>query len=257
MDIKKKLEQVAQLIIDSDNIVILSGAGMSTESRIADFRTPGTGLWERIDPYEFGDISSYVGDTQNYFNMMLEVGLAIFKAKPNRGHKALTKLHKLGKLQGILTQNIDNLHQKARTKCTIVQLHGTVNEAKCLTCQKIFPITYLVNKILAGQDTTCIECGGLLKPNVIFFGEPLETNVIKQADEIINTCDLLIVLGSSLQVSPVSYYPTKVITRGAKLVIINIQDTYMDSQAEIVIHDKIGEIFPIIVEMVEKKLSLK
>ncbi|MFX1275323.1 MAG: NAD-dependent deacetylase [Promethearchaeota archaeon] len=255
MDDKEKLEKLAQLIIDSNNIIVLSGAGMSTESGIADFRTPNTGLWETVDPYEFGDIRSYVNDTGNYFKMMLEVGLAIFRAKPNKGHKALTRLQKLGKLHGILTQNIDNLHKKARTKCEIVELHGTVTESKCMKCKKIFPITTLVNKVLSGKSVTCDECNGLLKPNAIFFGEPLEFNTLARADKLIDDCDLLIVLGSSLLVSPVSFYPARAISHGAKVAIINIQDTYIDAQAEVVIHDKIGDIFPLIVDLVEQKLS--
>jgi len=255
MDNKDKIEKIAQLIIESNNIIVLSGAGMGTESQIPDFRSPGTGLWERLDPYEFGDIHSYMNNSENYFQMMLDVGLTIFKAKPNKGHKALTKLQKLGKLQGILTQNIDNLHQKARTKCTIVELHGTVNESICLRCSKIFPITTLVNKVLRNEDIICEECGGMLKPNAIFFGELLDSKVLQKAEEMIDKCDLLIVLGSSLVVSPVSYYPSRALSHGAKIVIINIQKTYIDDQAEVAIHDKIGEILPLIVDLVEKKLS--
>ena len=255
MDIKEKLEKIAQLIIDSENIIILSGAGMGTESNIPDFRSPGTGLWERIDPYEFGDINSYIRNKENYFKIMLDIGLQIFRGRPNKGHKALTKLYKLGKLYGILTQNIDNLHQKAHTKCPIIELHGNVNECKCMACEKIFPITTLVNKVLNGKQITCDECNGLLKPNAIFFGELLDSEVLEQADKLINKCDLLIVLGSSLVVSPASFYPTRAISKGAKLVIINIQDTYMDDKAEVVLHEKIGEVLPEIVDLVEKKIS--
>lgn len=254
MNDRHKLEKFAQLIIDSENIVVLSGAGMGTESSIPDFRSPGTGLWERMDPYEFGDINSYVGNTEKYFDMMLEVGVSIFKAKPNKGHKALTKLQKLGKLHGILTQNIDNLHQKAKTKCPIVELHGTVNESICLGCGRIFPITNLVNKVLKGQKIACDECNGMLKPNAIFFGEPLDSRVLQEADELIDSCDLLIILGSSLLVTPVSLYPSRAISRGAKVVIINIQKTYIDDQADVVIHDKIGSVLPLVIELVENKL---
>ena len=147
-------------------------------------------------------------------------------------------------------------YQKARTKCSIVELHGTVNESICLGCSKIFPITTLVNKVLRAEEVACEKCGGMLKPNAIFFGEPLDAKVIEQADKMIDNCDLLIVLGSSLLVSPVSFYPSRAISRGAKVVIINIQKTYIDDQAEVVIHDKIGKILPLIVDLVEKKLNL-
>ena len=110
-----KIKKFAQLILDAQNIVALTGAGMEDQSRIADFRSPGTGLWEKVNPDEFASIHSYVSDSKKNLDFMLELGLAIFKAKPNKGHKALTKLQRLGKLNGILTQNIDGLHHKAHS----------------------------------------------------------------------------------------------------------------------------------------------
>lgn len=186
---------------------------------------------------------------------MLEMGMNIFKAKPNNGHRSLTKLQKLGKLQGILTQNIDGLHQKARTK-NIIELHGTANEAICMRCKEIYPITTMINQVLKGYySPSCEVCGGLLKPNAIFFGEPLHSKTLNQADEMISDCDLFIVLGSSLLVYPAAFYPRKAISVGAKIAIINIQSTDMDENAEVVIHERIGDVLPKIVELVEMKLQ--
>jgi NAD-dependent deacetylase len=246
MELDEKIRKFADLIVEAKNVVVLTGAGMSTESGIADFRSPGTGLWEKVDPYEFGSVSSYVANTGKNLNFMLEVGRQIFGARPNKGHKALTKLQKIGKLRGILTQNIDGLHLRAKTK-NVVELHGTALEAVCMRCKKIVPITIMVNQFLTGCSPSCEECNGLLKPNAIFFGEPLRSDVLRQADELLEGCDLFIVLGSSLIVYPVAFYPRKALSMGAKLAIINIQETDVDDDAVI------GDILPRIVEIVEKR----
>ncbi len=254
-DLNAKIQKFAQLILETNNIVVLTGAGMSTESGIADFRSPGTGLWEKVNPDEFASIHSYVSDTKKNLDFMLEMGLNIFKARPNKGHKMLTKLQKLGKLKGILTQNIDGLHQKAHSN-NIVELHGTAHEAICMGCDKIYPITAMINQVMKGENRpSCEACNGLLKPNAIFFGEPLRSEILSQADDMINRCDLLIVLGSSLLVYPVAFYPRKAISLGAKIAIINIQETDVDSFADVVIHEKIGDVFPLIVEIVEGEIN--
>ncbi|MFW9865741.1 MAG: NAD-dependent deacetylase [Candidatus Thorarchaeota archaeon] len=252
--IEDKIQKFANLILKSNNIVVLTGAGMSTESGIADFRSPGTGLWEKVDPYEYASIDSYIAHPTKNLEFMLETGRAIFSARPNKGHKALTRLQKLGKLEGILTQNIDRLHHKAKTK-NIVEFHGNVMEAKCLQCSRIFPITNMVNQVLQGKTPSCETCNGMLKPNAIFFGEPLESSVLAAADQMLKDCDLMIVLGSSLVVYPVAWYPQKALSLGARFAIINIQETDMDTSAAVVIHEKIGDVFPKIVSIVEDELA--
>jgi NAD-dependent deacetylase len=167
----------------------------------------------------------------------------------------LTKLQKLGKLKGVLTQNIDGLHQKAGTR-NVVELHGSVNEAICMKCKKTYPITFLINQVLNGSITpSCEKCNGLLKPNAVFFGEPLDSGDLLAAESMIADCDLLIVLGSSLVIYPAAFYPRKAISAGAKLAIINIQETDMDDNAEIVIHDKIGDVLPEIIAVVQNKIK--
>jgi len=252
---EEKIEKLAELIINSKNIVALTGAGMSTESGIADFRSPGTGLWEKVDPYEFASIHSYVANTSKNLEFMLETGRQIFSARPNKGHKALTRLQKLGKLNGVLTQNIDRLHHKAKTK-NIIEFHGNAYEAKCMTCGQIYEITFMVNQVMKGNSSpSCEKCRGMLKPNAIFFGEPLESDVLETADKMLEDCDFLLVLGSSLVVFPVAWYPSRVLSAGAKLAIINIQETDMDSVAQVVIHEKIGEVLPKIVMIVENQIT--
>ncbi|TFF89704.1 MAG: NAD-dependent protein deacylase [Promethearchaeota archaeon] len=252
---KEQIERLAEVIVNSETVVALTGAGMSTESGIPDFRSPNTGIWTKVDPGEVASIQSFIANPEKNMNFLLELGMTIFKAKPNKGHKALTKLQKLGKLEGVLTQNIDGLHQRARTD-NVLELHGTANEAKCMRCHEIYPITTFVNQVLKGDSQpSCSKCGGLLKPNTIFYGEALESEVLRKADEMIGICDLVLVLGSSLLVYPVAFYPQKVVATGAKLAIINIQPTNMDSHAEVVIHEKIGRILPAVVETVAERLE--
>jgi NAD-dependent deacetylase len=254
--IEDKIRKLAKLILNSNNIIALTGAGMSTESGIADFRTPGEGLWEKVDPYEFASIHSYIANTSKNLEFMLETGRNIFRARPNKGHKALTRLQKLGKLKGVLTQNIDRLHQKARTR-NIVEFHGNAYGAKCMTCGQVYEITVMVNQVMRGKTSpSCDKCRGLLKPNAIFFGESLESQTLEAADKMLEGCDLLLVLGSSLVVYPVAWYPSRVLSTGAKLAIINIQETDMDSAAEVVIHEKIGDVLPEVVSFVENKMKI-
>ena len=253
---EEKIRKLAKLILNSNNIVALTGAGMSTESGIADFRTPGEGLWEKVDPYEFASIHSYIANTSKNLEFMLETGRNIFRARPNEGHKALTRLQKLGKLKGVLTQNIDRLHHKARTK-NIVEFHGNAYEAKCMTCGQVYEITVMVNQVMRGKTSpSCEKCRGLLKPNAIFFGESLESQTLEAADKMLLGCNLLLVLGSSLVVYPVAWYPSRVLSTGGKLAIINIQETNMDSVAEVVIHEKIGDVLPEVVSIVENKVEI-
>jgi NAD-dependent deacetylase len=254
-NVEEKIEHCAELINESENVVALTGAGMSTESGIPDFRTPGSGLWTKVDPGEIASISSYVANPGKNMKFLLELGMQIFKAKPNEGHRALTRLQKMGRLEGVMTQNIDGLHQRAHTK-NVIELHGTANEAKCMKCDETYPITVLVNQIIKGDtQPTCKKCNGILKPNAVFFGEALESDVLQAADRMVGNCDLLIVLGSSLLVYPVAFYPQQAKSCGAKLAIINIQETPLDAQANIVIHKKIGKILPKIVDKVENGLK--
>ena len=253
--IEEKIEKLTELIINSKNIVALTGAGMSTESGIADFRSPNSGLWNKVDPYEFASIHSYVANPSKNLEFMLETGRQIFSARPNKGHKALTRLQKLGKLNGVLTQNIDRLHHKAKTK-NIVEFHGNAYEAKCMICGQIYEITFMVNQVMKGNySPSCEKCRGMLKPNAIFFGEPLESTTLEAADAMITECNLLLVLGSSLVVYPVAFYPQKILSLGAKLAIINIQETDMDSVAQVVIHEKIGDVLPKVVSIIKNLLT--
>lgn len=247
-----EVEKTAKLILEAKYAIVLTGAGISTESGIPDFRSPGTGLWSKVDPYEFGTASTFNQNPSNFFELARELAPTLFSARPNKGHRALAKLEKLGFIKVIITQNIDDLHQRAHTK-NILEVHGNLREGFCTHCEKIVPIWTLVEDFFAGKIPTC-ECGGMLRPNVVMFGE--QPHNIPESFQHAEKCDLCLVVGSSLVVMPINMVPQIALNHGAKLVIINhgpAAATHLDSQA-FVIREKAGIALPKILAKV-KELS--
>ncbi|MDY6931886.1 MAG: NAD-dependent deacylase [Halobacteriota archaeon] len=249
-----KILEVAELIYESDMTVALSGAGMSTESGIADFRTPGTGLWEKIDPMEFGSIDSFLTgfDMGKMIDLLKTIDISSFMgAKPNDGHKALAELERVGLLKCMITQNIDMLHSVAGNK-DVIELHGSFRTSSCMNCGKEMTTGKFIGKVIrTGKIPPICECGGIIKPDVVFFGETLPLDALSRSTEYAERCDLMIVVGSSLVVYPAASLPPIAKQNGAKLVIINMEPTPYDSMADIVIHGKCGEVLPEIVKELE------
>ncbi|NVM53594.1 MAG: NAD-dependent deacylase [Candidatus Helarchaeota archaeon] len=248
---EEEIEKAAKLIIESKYAIVLTGAGISTESGIPDFRSPGTGLWTKVDPYEFGTATSFSQNPSNFFDLARELAPKLFSARPNKGHRALAKLEKRGYIKVIITQNIDDLHQRAHAK-NVIEVHGNLREAYCTNCRKTVPIWKLVEDFFAGQIPTC-ECGGILRPNVVMFGE--QPHHIPESFQYAEKCDLCIVVGSSLVVMPINMVPQIALNHGAKLLIINhgpAADTHLDSQATLVIREKAGVVLPKILDKVKE-----
>ena len=247
---KEELRKAADLIASSQYAIALTGAGISTESGIPDFRSPG-GLWSRFDPDEFASISSFMRDPAKFYQMAGEFA-SLFSAEPNEGHKALAELEQMGLLKTIVTQNIDGLHQAAGSK-NVIEVHGNVRESKCMWCERIYPILNLAEKVyqMGEVPPRCDECGGVLKPNVVFFGEQLPREALDSAFEHARKCDLILVAGSSLVVSPANLLPEIALGSGAKLIIVNDEETHMDKFASVVLRGKTGEILPKIIESVQ------
>ncbi|MHA1271249.1 MAG: SIR2 family NAD-dependent protein deacylase [Candidatus Helarchaeota archaeon] len=255
-----EIDQLAELIVKSKYIVVLTGAGISTESGIPDFRSPGTGLWEMVDPVEFGSIEAFEDNQMNFFELAKRLAPTIFAARPNKGHKALAKLEKLGLIKVIITQNIDGLHQRAHSK-NVIEVHGNLRECYCMNCRRKFDIWVLAEKFFEKGETvpSCDYCGGVLRPDVVMFGELLPEKAINEAFSHAEKCDLLIVIGSSLVVSPINFLPSKALMNNAKLVIINwglAADTHFDTRATLIIKGKAGEILPKVLEKVKEKLEV-
>jgi len=235
--------------------VALTGAGHSTPSGIPDFRSPGSGLWTQVNPEEVASIQAFYRDPEAWYAWYHERGTMFLDAQPNPAHRALAELEEMGRLQAVITQNIDNLHQKAGSK-KVIELHGNTREAICLRCGDIIPARLLwEGYIQERQAPRCEKCSGMMKPNVILFGEMLPEEALKSAWEEAEKCDLMLVAGTSLEVTPAADLPFMARRREAKLVIVNFQPTRADSYAEVVIHEDVAEVLPKIAEICQKRRS--
>jgi len=248
----EKIERLAQLIVESKKIVVFTGAGISTESGIPDFRSPG-GIWSRYDPEDFTIQKFLSGPAarKTIWKMSVEGGL-LAEAEPNLAHYAIAELYKLGKLDCVITQNIDNLHQKAGVpEDKVFELHGNLGWVVCLSCRRRFPMSEVLQKIKEGIEVPdCPDCHGILKPDAVFFGEALPQETLREAIRRAQNCDMFIVIGSTLVIYPAAYIPTYAADAGAKLAIVNLTPTPFDHYAEVVIRGKAGEIMSRVMEKV-------
>jgi len=232
-------ESLLETLKSSDNIVFFGGAGMSTESGIADFRSQN-GLYKTSNGYAYPpekmlSHSFFISHTDEFFKFYKEK--MIFKeAEPNQGHSALAKLEKIGKLMAVITQNIDGLHQLAGSK-KVYELHGSVHRNFCTKCHKFYDLDYILS---SDSVPVCLQCGNIVKPDVVLYEEALEDKVVSGAVNAIQKAEVLIIGGTSLVVYPAAGLVN--CFRGKKLVLINKSSTPYDSKADLVIHDSIGKI---------------
>jgi len=250
------IDQLARLVIDSTGIVVLTGAGISTESGIPDFRSPG-GVWDRYNPDEL-NFQSFLGSEESrkrYWKFHREFYLPMKQSEPNDAHYALVELERMGKLNGIITQNVDNLHQRAGSSPQkVIELHGTACKVRCLECGADFERDEIERRLDRGEEVPrCDLCHGLLKPATISFGQPMPEKETRDSFEMVRSCDLFIVLGSSLVVYPAAYLPVESMNSGAKLAIVNLTSTPYDSYADIVIHARCGEAMKNMLGLLKKK----
>jgi len=241
--LEEKINKVAQMIDKAGRIVIFTGAGVSTESGIPDFRSPG-GLWSKFDPDDF-TIDKFMNSAltrKKMWKLLLDGGL-MADATPNAAHLAIAELEKMGKLSCVITQNVDNLHQKAGNDPTRVhELHGNMQWLVCLNCGQKYPLEKLTQNLSSDENIPdCNRCSGILKPDVIFFGEALPPNVLAIATHESQECDLFIVIGSSLVVYPAANMPLYAKQNGARIVIINLGETQQDDIADVIIDQSAGK----------------
>lgn len=228
------------LVLSSSSVVALTGAGISTESGIPDYRSPGTGLWEEMDQ-SVVSLDGFVREPSRYYDYSLELYPVRKAAKPNPAHYMLAELENRGALKGIITQNVDGLHHDAGSE-HVHELHGSLRQAVCLDCHTLQPMDEAMERVVLGQNPPlCTECGGVLKPNAVFFGEILPQVPWQQSLELSRSADLFIAIGSSLQVSPANTLPDVALRAGARLIVLNFTPTPFDGDAELVIRHKIGE----------------
>jgi NAD-dependent deacetylase len=252
-------QKAAELIAAAKKLVVFTGAGISTESGIPDFRSPG-GIWSRFDPDDF-TYQKFTTDPEARRKQwrMLGEGHLTTNAQPNLAHYAIAELNDLGKLDCVITQNVDNLHHKAGVPAEkVFELHGNVQWAVCLSCGKRYPFEQIKARWEKGEEIPdCEECGGMLKPDAVLFGEALPQDVLQEASRRAADCDLFIVVGSTLVVYPAAYMPLYAVRAGAKLIIMNLSDTPMDAQATVLIRARAGEAMSKIVEKVKDRLEGK
>jgi NAD-dependent deacetylase len=254
-----KIESVADIIVNSKNTIIFTGAGISTESGIADFRSPG-GLWEQWNPDEltFDKFMSSRASREHYWGFSRAIWPTMREAKPNIGHYAIAELYKAGKLDAVITQNVDGLHQAAGIPDEkVIELHGSIRWVSCLTCGKRWPREDIEKRMdRTGEKAPECECGGYLKQATIAFGQSLPLKAIEESESRSASCDVFIVAGSSLVVYPAAQMPVIARQNGAKLVIITLSDTPHDHYADFIINEKTGPTLNAIVEQVKNKQNI-
>ncbi|MBN1850837.1 MAG: Sir2 family NAD-dependent protein deacetylase [Deltaproteobacteria bacterium] len=235
--------QAADLIKNAHKILIFTGAGLSTESGIPDFRSPG-GIWDRYDPSEFyfDRFISSEASREKYWEMSTTYYQVMKKAQPNPAHLALKKLDDTGRLLAIVTQNIDHLHHQAgHSSDKIIEIHGTAFGVSCLTCGKQYNRDEIEARLSAGTRVPyCDDCSGILKPNTISFGQAMPEDKMEQSLFYAQQCDLCLALGSSLVVYPAASIPQQAVRNGAHLIIINRDETPLDPLADLVVHDSVS-----------------
>ena len=248
----QKIAAASQLIKQSNSVVAFTGAGISTESGIPDFRSPESGLWKDVDPMQVASIFGFKRNPRAFYDWVVPLARDTMDAQPNGAHRAIARLEKIGYLDAVITQNIDMLHSRAGNK-NIFELHGHMREATCISCFKVYPAEPILGKFLEDNAVpTCPTCNGVLKPNVILFGEQLPVREFLGAQDSARKSDLMLIIGSSLEVEPASDLPRLAHRHGARLVIVNLEPTPADRMADVVIHARAAEALPSIVRELEK-----
>ncbi len=250
MAFEAEVSQAAKILAGSKHTVAFTGAGHSTPSGIPDFRSPGTGLWAQSDPMEVASAHAFRRNPQAFFDWIRPLAAQMIVAQPNAGHRALAELEQMGVLKAVITQNIDDLHRRAGSRM-VLELHGTMRTATCTGCQKSYFTSELASTFMdSGAIPRCAACGGIIKPDVVLFGDMLPLGALLEAQSQAERCDVMLVAGSSLEVYPAAELPAQARRHGAEVVIVNLEPTAMDDEAAVVIHDDVAVVLPQIARQV-------
>src|SRR5436853_5401611 len=230
---------LTQLIVTNQPCVVLTGAGVSTESGIPDFRSP-TGIWARYDPMEYATISAFRRDPVKVWEFYARRFEVLTRAEPNPGHRALAELERRGLVRAVVTQNIDGLHERAGSQ-DVVEVHGSIRTASCLACGERVPFADVVAALRDTPAPPCPACGEIVKPDVVMFGELLPVDAIDRASALARQAGVLLVVGSTLEVYPVAAVPEETLAAGGLLAIVNRGSTPYDRRAAVCIDGNAGE----------------
>jgi len=226
------VEQLAELIRTSRCTVALTGAGVSVPSGIPDFRTPGTGIWENVDPFEVATIAAFHRDTRRFWDFYRPRFQMLGDKRPNPAHLALAELESRGLLQAVITQNIDRLHRRAGTR-ELIEVHGSIETSSCTSCGCTWPLEQVESLFDGAGVATCTGCQGKVKPDVVLFGEMLPVEAIERARSLAESADLMICVGSSLEVFPAAGLPELTLASGGSLAIVTQGPTPYDGEASV------------------------
>lgn len=242
--IQTGIEHAASILRHSHQAIVLTGAGFSTPSGIPDFRSAGSGLWTRFLPMEVASLSTFRYDPEKFYTWLRPLASHMLSAAPNQAHLDLARLEQYGFIKGIITQNIDGLHTRAGSQ-TVYEVHGTFNHLTCTNCYHHFNAAGIIEPYLEnGSLPRCPECDHLLKPDIILFEEQLPADTWRRAQKAANTCDLMIVAGTSLEVMPSAGLPLRALENHAQLIVINQSETYIDVRADVHILGNVANIIP-------------
>lgn len=241
----------ADIIRASRNAVVLTGAGISTASGIPDFRSANNGLWEKYDPFEVASLVAFRYDPLRFYEWLRGLAVDIYRAEPNPAHFGLAELEQMGIVRSVVTQNIDNLHQRAGSR-RVLEVHGSMSTLTCTRCYETYDAQSFIAPYLEnGEIPYCPGCSSILKPDLVLMGEQLPARTWLQAQQACKECDLMIVAGSSLEVLPVAGLPMRALENGAHLILINYSSTYLDVRADVVLHEDLATVIPRVVAEVK------
>ena len=240
MSSERPAQQLAELIRTHQPCVVLTGAGISTESGIPDFRSPG-GLWAEFDPQDYASLESFRRDPVRIWDFYGRRFAFLADAEPNDAHRALARLEQLGLVEAVVTQNIDLLHERAGSR-EVIEVHGSIRFAVCLSCGREETLAAVFAQLEAGPAPRCPACEAVLKPGVVFFGELLPADELEQATALARRARLLLVVGSSLEVHPVAGLPHETLRHGGALAIVNLGPTPLDGRADLRLDGSAGAI---------------
>lgn len=250
----REIQQAVELLRAAKCVVALTGAGISTPSGIPDFRSEASGLWNYANPFDVASLWAFHDHPERFYQWLRPILKRVMVARPNGAHRVLADMERAGRLQLVITQNIDSLHQGAGSQ-HVLELHGHTRSATCLDCNASFPSAPLLAQVLnGGQPAPCPQCGGLLKPDVVLFGEPLPYAKLNAAQEAALTCDVMLVAGTSLEVMPAADLPLLAKRRGARLILINLTPTAFDAQMDVVVRADVARALETLWRQFQKSL---
>jgi NAD-dependent deacetylase len=247
-----KITLIAEKIKQGGKNIVFTGAGISTESGIPDYRSQG-GIWDKFRPVYFDEFMSSRDAREEYWRKWKALYRGITRAEPNTGHVSIAKLNRMGLLSAVITQNVDGLHQASGLADEkIIELHGNTRRIRCMTCRKITPTEEIQERLDSGDPAPDCKCGGYLKPDTISFGQAMPVVEVEKATALSQTCDFFLVVGSTLLVQPAAHMPIYAKQNSAFLAIVNLSETPCDNMCDVLIRDKAGEVLQRIVEAVGK-----